>query len=140
MVSSRWKTLRQSFEQALAVMENFTRLSMHQRWRAHNPASKDLANGLMAETNPQYRDRFVKIPDDVFRNSRIGRRTRAGRNNDARGFQALDFFRRDLIVSEYAKVTPEEIRSEEHTSELQSHSDLVCRLLLEKKKRTDIKN
>src|SRR5947207_3020238 len=30
-----------------------------------------------------------------------------------------------------ARVRP---RSEEHTSELQSHSDLVCRLLLEKKK------
>src|SRR5438034_8845733 len=29
-------------------------------------------------------------------------------------------------------------RSEEHTSELQSHSDLVCRLLLEKKKRKKI--
>src|SRR5438132_5420777 len=28
-------------------------------------------------------------------------------------------------------------RSEEHTSELQSHSDLVCRLLLEKKNKTD---
>src|SRR5438034_7929756 len=28
-------------------------------------------------------------------------------------------------------------RSEEHTSELQSHSDLVCRLLLEKKKTTE---
>src|SRR5690242_21380458 len=28
-------------------------------------------------------------------------------------------------------------RSEEHTSELQSHVNLVCRLLLEKKKRTD---
>src|SRR5438034_5176654 len=28
----------------------------------------------------------------------------------------------------------EVLRSEEHTSELQSHSDLVCRLLLEKKK------
>ena len=27
----------------------------------------------------------------------------------------------------------EGMRSEEHTSELQSHSDLVCRLLLEKK-------
>src|SRR5260221_7556113 len=26
-------------------------------------------------------------------------------------------------------------RSEEHTSEVQSHSDLVCRLLLEKKKK-----
>src|SRR5438034_5697652 len=30
-------------------------------------------------------------------------------------------------------------RSEEHTSELQSHSDLVCRLLLEKKKKTNKK-
>src|SRR2546428_4503007 len=28
-------------------------------------------------------------------------------------------------------------RSEEHTSELQSRSDLVCRLLLEKKKKKD---
>src|SRR5438132_9988059 len=28
-------------------------------------------------------------------------------------------------------------RSEEHTSELQSHSDLVCRLLLEKKKKQE---
>src|SRR5260221_7748600 len=30
-------------------------------------------------------------------------------------------------------------RSEEHTSELQSHSDLVCRLLLEKKKTKALK-
>src|SRR5438034_2458162 len=30
------------------------------------------------------------------------------------------------------------VRSEEHTSELQSHSDLVCRLLLEKKKKIQI--
>src|SRR5436190_5729901 len=31
-------------------------------------------------------------------------------------------------------------RSEEHTSELQSHSDLVCRLLLEKKKKKNVDN
>src|SRR5260221_7189717 len=31
-----------------------------------------------------------------------------------------------------------EMRSEEHTSELQSHSDLVCRLLLEKKKKKSV--
>src|SRR2546421_2019873 len=35
-------------------------------------------------------------------------------------------------VSEVIGVKP---RSEEHTSELQSRSDLVCRLLLEKKKK-----
>src|SRR5437773_7311565 len=31
-------------------------------------------------------------------------------------------------------------RSEEHTSELQSHHDLVCRLLLEKKKTTNARH
>src|SRR5260221_3882261 len=35
---------------------------------------------------------------------------------------------------------PDDTRSEEHTSELQSHSDLVCRLLLEKKKNKKTKN
>src|SRR5438270_9883393 len=34
----------------------------------------------------------------------------------------------------------EEARSEEHTSELQSQSNLVCRLLLEKKKTTPRQN
>src|SRR3989475_3823567 len=34
-----------------------------------------------------------------------------------------------------APVAPEDVRSEEHTSELQSQSNLVCRLLLEKKKK-----
>src|SRR5260370_19436883 len=32
------------------------------------------------------------------------------------------------------------IRSEEHTSELQSHLNLVCRLLLEKKKKTKLRS
>src|SRR5688572_32538417 len=35
----------------------------------------------------------------------------------------------------YRKFKPHAIRSEEHTSELQSQSNLVCRLLLEKKKK-----
>src|SRR5260221_7771925 len=39
----------------------------------------------------------------------------------------------------YAARKVNTVRSEEHTSELQSHSDLVCRLLLEKKKNSDFK-
>src|SRR5260221_6642453 len=35
-----------------------------------------------------------------------------------------------------ADLSPARWRSEEHTSELQSHSDLVCRLLLEKKNKS----
>src|SRR5438034_7736575 len=37
-------------------------------------------------------------------------------------------------VQDGARLGAGRSRSEEHTSELQSHSDLVCRLLLEKKK------
>src|SRR2546428_10039442 len=47
---------------------------------------------------------------------------------------------RDLAVARDRDVPVERelhdhLRSEEHTSELQSRSDLVCRLLLEKKKK-----
>src|SRR2546430_8153104 len=35
-------------------------------------------------------------------------------------------------------IAPGDTRSEEHTSELQSQSNLVCRLLLEKKKKDDL--
>src|SRR5688572_32377373 len=53
--------------------------------------------------------------------------------------QARDLVRRqfgqeyDLLIAG-ARIRTEE-RSEEHTSELQSQSNLVCRLLLEKKKK-----
>src|SRR2546430_8347713 len=58
----------------------------------------------------------------------------------------LHDFMRPLKLSSYkvakelgvAAPTVNEIRSEEHTSELQSQSNLVCRLLLEKKKKNTI--
>src|SRR2546430_3978010 len=44
---------------------------------------------------------------------------------------------RDVYVEPGARARViEQARSEEHTSELQSQSNLVCRLLLEKKKNT----
>src|SRR5438874_4909455 len=39
-----------------------------------------------------------------------------------------------ITTNEYAFFGAQNFRSEEHTSELQSRRDLVCRLLLEKKK------
>src|SRR2546430_12559876 len=50
-----------------------------------------------------------------------------GETGAARGDAALSWWRRDDLQG----------RSEEHTSELQSQSNLVCRLLLEKKKTSD---
>src|SRR2546430_4790132 len=42
----------------------------------------------------------------------------------------------ELALARGADARPFKTRSEEHTSELQSQSNLVCRLLLEKKKNT----
>src|SRR5216683_5905397 len=42
------------------------------------------------------------------------------------------------VVGDDPEQQPHLVRSEEHTSELQSRSDLVCRLLLEKKKKQHI--
>src|SRR2546427_9231900 len=53
----------------------------------------------------------------------VGVGQQADLHEDAFQRHGLDLFRRAVLV-----------RSEEHTSELQSQSNLVCRLLLEKKK------
>src|SRR5436190_17946196 len=50
-----------------------------------------------------------------------------------------DSRRRRRPMKQRVRASTARSRSEEHTSELQSHSDLVCRLLLEKKKKKNIK-
>src|SRR5690606_29294420 len=57
--------------------------------------------------------------------------------------RAIEYYRKhqsdyDLVIDEINTrpfLTPRFVRSEEHTSELQSRENLVCRLLLEKKKK-----
>src|SRR2546427_1128993 len=58
------------------------------------------------------------------------------RHGIARGFRAVVVFldAQDQIVRIRRALPEAALRSEEHTSELQSQSNLVCRLLLEKKK------
>src|SRR5260221_10690635 len=53
----------------------------------------------------------------------------------SRGWNSVFLTNTPLIVLMKWFVDVNIERSEEHTSELQSHSDLVCRLLLEKKKK-----
>src|SRR5260221_4330620 len=65
-----------------------------------------------------YTTLFRSLPRHVADGFRVVRRTHGG----ARG-------------EHHPRHDREQPRSEEHTSELQSHSDLVCRLLLEKKKK-----
>src|SRR5260370_2453555 len=56
---------------------------------------------------------------------------------EAKLWAAADALRNNMDAAEYKHVVLgliHVVRSEEHTSELQSHLNLVCRLLLEKKK------
>src|SRR2546428_9441298 len=74
----------------------------------------------------------------LFRSKRgeIGGRRRVGtRNGDVKIIPVGRPLPRGTVLSDYIFIAAAgQGRSEEHTSELQSRSDLVCRLLLEKKK------
>src|SRR2546428_8079720 len=52
--------------------------------------------------------------------------------------RAIAEFATSSLFDEVERVALDLVRSEEHTSELQSRSDLVCRLLLEKKKERNL--
>src|SRR5947207_8726485 len=83
---------------------------------------------LFRSSRPGLADRADPCPDGkvvAFRPKEIGLTTVAGEcaPESGGGFGGAAFVRGKIP------------RSEEHTSELQSHSDLVCRLLLEKKKK-----
>src|SRR5947208_5021893 len=75
----------------------------------------------------------------LFRSELEGIREILGRGNGADRQRRTFNANRDLVevVREIADAT--EARSEEHTSELQSPDHLVCRLLLEKKKKQNMK-
>src|SRR5699024_11452752 len=55
---------------------------------------------------------------------------------DLGSWRAVFWLNLPIIVAALVPIIVHHPRSEEHTSELQSRFDLVCRLLLEKKKRT----
>src|SRR5438270_10461034 len=72
----------------------------------------------------------------LFRSSFGGREAVLQSKNQGIGISALVFFA--AVRQIFVRGTVAEdlmFRSEEHTSELQSQSNLVCRLLLEKKKK-----
>src|SRR5437588_1210921 len=71
----------------------------------------------------------------LFRSGRSGRTVLRPEYGNNRAKELRGELRRcgRVPVSERGNSPLNSLRSEEHTSELQSHSDLVCRLLLEKK-------
>src|SRR2546421_4653275 len=119
---------------------------MLQEWPHRFESDQDLAPDLLRGTHRIHGDQdpAVAVPrDDGSRHlvvesqalgndlwSVVGAMLKRGpREQSARELRVVC-----LQVQRHIRGHPE--RSEEHTSELQSRSDLVCRLLLEKKKKT----
>src|SRR5438132_3666696 len=73
----------------------------------------------------------------LFRSRRDGDSIRARVDLNRHAFEIASLLISDLhrVNLDFVAIPALNLRSEEHTSELQSHSDLVCRLLLEKKKK-----
>src|SRR5260370_32423473 len=76
----------------------------------------------------------------LFRSSRVNQDTKTLNDSDKSFVDSLIFWQEAPPSGTIIDPTKEQqrlgvARSEEHTSELQSHLNLVCRLLLEKKKK-----
>src|SRR2546430_9944814 len=78
--------------------------------------------------------RSTLFPYTTLFRSRKSLQQQVGWTTPARRPRRGERFARDVVQAAVTRETPREERSEEHTSELQSQSNLVCRLLLEKKK------
>src|SRR2546427_6939570 len=80
--------------------------------------------------------RSTLFPYTTLFRSLISQPARARVDEDGDGaWREPEAVRRRLVEALRHVADLDEVRSEEHTSELQSQSNLVCRLLLEKKKK-----
>src|SRR5260370_25188637 len=77
--------------------------------------------------------RSTLFPYTTLFRSRVSRRALAFEHQHREPFAFAEEVARDA-AERHRATSSAKARSEEHTSELQSHLNLVCRLLLEKKK------
>src|SRR5688572_31266213 len=94
----------------------------------NDPATTDIYTLSLHDALPIFRGRLRPLEEPRPRPPRVRRRAAGGR--DGRGD-------RDARPRPDPRADQLRGRSEEHTSELQSQSNLVCRLLLEKKKKNE---
>ena len=76
MVAGRLKRLWQSFVDAKSFVVDAGSLSMHEPLSTHDLTSKDLADTLMPETDPEDRDPAGERPDKLIGNPSVLRATR----------------------------------------------------------------
>src|SRR5437773_2967425 len=96
----------------------------------HCPAPIRALRSFPTRRSSDLKESIGGCQSSASRPAHVGRDTAQGEHSDRKAKTAVDQFLRTMVEKVYDVFS----RSEEHTSELQSHHDLVCRLLLEKKK------
>ena len=99
MVAVDHKLFGQIREHALLRGGDDAGLAMHQLLRPDDVAAKRRTNALMPETNAQDGQLAGKVPNRLDRNTRLCRRTRAGRHNKPVGLVRFNVGDGDLVVA-----------------------------------------
>jgi hypothetical protein len=98
VITSRGEGLRHAFEDRLARVSDFGNFAMHEPASAHDIASKDVADALMAEADAQDWDALTKGSDHVTADASFLWRARTWRDTNMIGPLFGDLFQRDLII------------------------------------------
>src|SRR5438132_5038361 len=120
-------------------------LDLGDHWSCYcvlDEAGKIILEQKVATTLEAMKQAFAKIPRSVIAMETGTHSPWVSRLLTELGYKVIVAHAQkvQLITKSNRKDDRHDARSEEHTSELQSHSDLVCRLLLEKKKKNKKKN
>src|ERR1043166_9476742 len=100
VVARRREAIFQALEDRPAVVANLRRLAVDGRWAAHDAASEDLPDGLVAEADAEQRDVAGERGDQLQRDASLVGRARPRRDDDAVGpYLLLDLPDRHLVVA-----------------------------------------
>ncbi len=87
-------------------MVNLARLAVHDFLRTNYFAAEGVADCLMPQANTQNRYFPRETLNQRHAYTRLARRARSGRNNDALGLQFLHFIHRNRIVPPHFELLP----------------------------------
>ena len=104
VVARGLKWIFDAVEECATIVMNLIDFAVHQTPRADDLAAERLADGLMAQADPQQRQFAGELGDAFDRNAGFGGRARPGRDDQPVGLAGEDLVDRDLIVPVDANV------------------------------------
>src|SRR5438309_289425 len=99
MIASGYERVREAGEHAPAVVMNLGHLAVKQARRPHDAPAEPLADGLMAEADPEERESSREPLDDLGRQAGLGGATGPRGDDDCFRIEGLDLLQRKAVVA-----------------------------------------